>query len=352
MNISTRLNNNDSLQLAENASVILSRSYQLESFILFLEYFDIVLRCIGLLIHIVYFLLVLFVKELRKISLIYTHQINIYGLVFLLLYVCHIGDRATLMMDTHTTPVNSVVCTISEILWALVKYLRSYAILLLALFRMIAVIKPDGFKKWMKSAKAISLTIIVEYMACVALFVGTRFGFNTHYGGLLCQDGFTSARDDGIHYFVVTSLFGVALPNGLVIVSFVYTKYKFRAHVSKFSSGKGSNRAASNMGRAISSFQTEAKSFTNLNRLPTQNERLTRQYLFINVLLIISSITYVTVNFANLIPEFNTIWYQYRLVIRITSILFQNMIPIVSLYGHPKLAEIVYKMTLRKIVPK
>ena len=90
--------------------------------------FDYTIRITSLLTYSFYFLCVICIKELRVISLIYVHHINFYGLIFSILYCIYIIGKK---VDFKNESINSIFCSISEILWASLKYLRSFSILFL-----------------------------------------------------------------------------------------------------------------------------------------------------------------------------------------------------------------------------
>lgn len=51
-----------------------------------LEAVDIAFRCFALFTHVLYFSLVLAIKELKSRSLIYIHQVNLYGTVGVMIF--------------------------------------------------------------------------------------------------------------------------------------------------------------------------------------------------------------------------------------------------------------------------
>ena len=245
--------------------------------------------------------------------------------------------------------------------WATTKYFRSYSILMLAVYRLVAVIKIEWFKKWIKSIKIIICSFLVEFVICISFIIISKYSFGTTYGPVMCYDGFSENLSLGIRYFALTTVLGVVVPNVLVVFIYVYT-VKFLRRLEKKLRRERRNRNNQGKSLTIMSFKkifknpilaldqsrTETTGVSNGTtggaKKPafreTQQARLTRQFLVISVCLILSSITFTFLNITNLLPQFDTIWYYYRLMVRIATLAFQSIVPIVSLYGHPKLVEI------------
>ena len=296
-------------------------------FINLLEYADLFLRLIGLIIHLIYFYLVLRVKELRFRSLIYIHQINFYGLIFMLHYMCYVTTN-TPNLDNQL--LNAFLCEASEFVWATTKFLRSYSILLLAIFRMLAVVKIKWFTMWAKSNMIIALSIGVEYALSLSIVFVSKHLFGTTHGKFYCQDGFSDTFRKGLNYFTLTSSIGILVPNLLVIFIYVVTKRTLNRNKKRLNVAKASE---------LNNLTTE-NVFNLRLKIRSQQESLIRQLLYINLFLVLSSLSFIIVNFANLFDEFSNTWYHYRLITRIASLAFQSAVPIISLYGHPKLKKL------------
>lgn len=343
---------NSSLNVTSNITVNTTyflRTHGLQSFVNILLGLDIASRCFSLGAHLVYFAMVIFIKELRAVSLVYMHQVNFYGLLFELHFCAYIGSQNPSFQDPI---LNDVLCTISEISWSGLKYLRSYSVLLLAIFRMLAVVNSNLFRKWIKSTKWIAGCMVFQIFCCVLLTVFSKYVIKTTFGSVLCDDGFTNVFSDGIAYFILTSIFGMLIPCMLVTVLYIYTDYSIKKMASQqfnsnIKSYSGAATALANVSANISLNASQSNHNTALtsNQLATKSKfpgktHLVRQFLLINICLVISLFTFTLLNLANLIEEFSTTWYHFRLLIRISSILSQGIVPIVSLYGNPILKDL------------
>ena len=338
---------------ATNASI----DYEFRLSNVYMDNLDTALRIIGLLIHVFYLIIVLLVKELQKRSLIYIHQVNLYGFLFMFQYVCYISSNVPTFPDPWT---NDALCTLSEITWATTKYFRSYSILMLAVYRLVAVVKIEWFKKWIKSIKIIVASFVIEFTICVPFILLSKYSFMTTYGPVMCYDGYSTNLSLGIRYFALTTVLGVIIPNVLVIFIYVYTVKVLKKLEKKLRKDRKKNQGKSltvmsfkrifknQIQQVLDQSRTETTSFSTATSTAfktsafreTQQARLTRQFLVISVCLILSSMTFTFLNITNLLPQFDTIWYYYRLGVRIATLASQSIVPIVSLYGHPKLVEL------------
>ena len=125
-----------------------------DSFIIALKDVDYVVRVVSLLLFVIYFVLVLILRELRTKNLLYVHHANAIGFVFVLMYMVYFNATTP---STSNPSVNVSLCKLTEFIWGILKYLRSYSILLIALYRFVAVKYVNVFKRINKSHISIFL---------------------------------------------------------------------------------------------------------------------------------------------------------------------------------------------------
>ena len=172
-------------------------------FTIVLNQVDMVVRISACLIFISYFLMVFFMKDLRKSSLFYVHHANLVGFLFVLMYIFYFNSTQPSFDSPY---LNDLFCKMSEISWSMLKYLRTYSILLIAFQRFIAVYKSSLFKRISNSYLYFSMPIVCSWIISIILVVSTKLGFQTTYGTLYCIDGFSKDMDDQVRYLVVTTI--------------------------------------------------------------------------------------------------------------------------------------------------
>lgn len=316
-----------------------SRSQGQGESISFLNGFDGVTKICSFIIHVAYFLVVVWAKDFRHRSVLYVHHINFLGLVFCFNYVCWFGK---VKLDYNDLMLNHVLCSITELSWAFLKCLRALSTLLLAVFRAFAVFKSDLFKIWVNSYACLLLGLVTCWMIAVALVLSAKYSFSTTYGPVYCYDGFSKNLNDAFKYFILTTLLGVVLPSALVIVIYIMTN-RFLKQLEK--------RMNSMPKRHLDPIQTRRIIVKKLSRRHTVNaitldqhpklqtsehEKRLGQFFWINFFLIISSFGFLFLNAVSIYSEFTAIWQQYRVLMRIVTEFSQSIVPVISICFHPK----------------
>lgn len=170
-------------------------------FITILTYVDYVNRIVSMLIFLTYLVLVLKLKYLRHKSLLYVHHSNLTGFIFCVMYIFYFGKTSPSTSDPY---LNMIFCVMSEVIWAMLKYLRTYSVLLIALYRLMAVFYVKWFKFINSSYVFLMIPILVVWVFSGVVFLATKYGFSTTYGNLFCIDGLGPTVYHTINYLVVT----------------------------------------------------------------------------------------------------------------------------------------------------
>lgn len=159
-------------------------------------------RIIFLTVHSAYFIIVIFCSQLRKLSLIHMHHTNMIGLLTGIHYCIWIAWTAP---NTGNPVLNLVLCRISETFWALSKFARCFSILVLAIYRLIAVYRVHLFKRIVNSIKIYLIAIASVWFVSALVFFPSKYITNTVPGLIMCYDGYSTSFASSTAYFVVTS---------------------------------------------------------------------------------------------------------------------------------------------------
>jgi hypothetical protein len=299
-------------------------------------------------------------KEMRTLNLLYVHHANAVGFVFVLMYLIYFSTSAP---NSTSAYLNDLLCKITEFVWGIIKYLRSYSVLLIALYRLAAVNFIETFKLVNRSYLSITLPIIVCWIVSIALFLATKYGFNTTYGSLYCIDGYSMNMTDVVDYLIVSSLMAILVPFTLITVIYIFIKkilskngsklLKKKMTASKMSQSDGSSLAdservlrRSQVGQTQQRPSAEAmsvstavsgKSVTKRNELK-KNVRFNLQLISLNVCYIMCFAMSFILSFRYVIPDFNVKFYYFRQLLRILNVFFQATIPVVSLVFNPNIS--------------
>ena len=314
-------------------------------FVNILTYIDYVNRCVSFLFFLIYFIILIAFKEMRTLNLLYVHHANIVGFFFVLMYMIYFNVTA----PTTTDPtLFQIECTITEVIWGVLKYLRAFSVLLIALYRFSAVFCIEFFKFVNKSYVHISVPIILVWILAIVLFASTKFALNTTYGSLFCIDGFSLSTYDTVAYLIISAVFDLVVPYSAVTIIYILIKYKLNKITIK-------TRVDSKNGRVLSIVEPTLSQLVNsvviLDNMSNQvnvekrkkkkemkkNKRFSSQLIAMNICYIGCFTMSFILSFRYVIDDFNNKFYYFRQVLRIFNVLFQALVPIVSLYFNPNI---------------
>ncbi len=140
----------------------------------FLNVIDTISRVLAFLSHSLYFGFVLFVKQMHMKGLLYLHHVNLLNYVYILMFIFYIANFTPSFSDPK---LNELLCTLSEITWGLLKYLQSYSVILLSVYRVIACYKPILFKK-INRIYLLLLPMGFVWLLAVLLFLLSKYIFS------------------------------------------------------------------------------------------------------------------------------------------------------------------------------
>lgn len=235
--------------ISNTSQIVLS-----ESLVNAFKYLDAFSRYSNLCANVSYFLALLLVKRLRKFSYYHIHHINFIGLVSAILVTAWSFD----IYPTFENPIlNQVLCYISEVFWGTLKFIRAYAILVLALYRYIGVFKPKSFRFIISSYKYALLTTAFSWFVSLMIFFIAKYSIGTSYG-YKCFDGFSLNKNTLYLFFGVTHSIGILLPSGLVIIIYILIQRELNSRKKILSQYKTNDlEHESNSGLTRSNFKRD-----------------------------------------------------------------------------------------------
>lgn len=311
---------------------------------------DYTFRAICFIIHLIYFLTVLCYKELQLMSLLQMHHTNVIGLLTGLHYSIWIAWTAP---NTGNKILDNILCSLSEAFWAISKYARCYSILVLAVYRLVAVFHTNTFNKLIKSLKLAMLSIFMVWLVSGAIFGLAKFTGHTLPGIIICYDGYSPILQNSIIYYVITSTLGYILPTSLIVIVYVVIRLKLAQIGHKLDLTKR-NRVRPNVFSISASLKISNNDPTinnhknasvldpdiSLYKKRSAEKKLAQQFILINLFEIGSCVFLVMLSLTNVIVVFSTDKYYVRQLVRIGNLVCQSIIPIVSLIYSPVLKKI------------
>ena len=328
--------------------------------------FDAVLRFYSFFVHIFYFFLVCKIPELQRISLLYVHHTNVISFLFNLHYIVYYDYLHPNFADQN---LNNIICTISEVAWAMLKLLRTYSIAQIALYRLIAVFKVNIYRKMNKSKLSLVFPLIGVYLLCAIIFLATKYGFHTTYGQLYCFDGFSPVVADSIGYFAVNAVLGFIIPVVFAVLAYELIKRKLaklsaktekKKTVSTFQKsvilkGGPSKSIGSDHVNSIEAPSAGASTMIGRKSIPGESgasgspanvkhdyERqssLAKQFFIMDLCEIASSIMVVGLGMRYMMPDLNNYYNIPRFLMRSFNLLFQSFVPVAAMVYNPDICK-------------
>lgn len=314
---------------------------------------DYTFRVIFFLVHLFYFVLVALIPSLRKISLVHMHHTNLIGLLTGLHYCIWIAWTAP---STPDPVLNTVLCELAEVFWALSKFARCFSILVLAAYRLVAVYRIHWFKRIVNSVSVSLIAIAFVWLASAVVFVLAKFPTHTLPGLIYCYDGYSTSIESTIIYYVVTSLLGYFLPVFLIALAYVLIQVKLNSVGTKLRRrvslvpatakiiDKVSTMTENSLGAAGGGPTTSHTNNFMSAKKKKKEYGLARQFIIINVFEFAGCVFFVILSSCNVIVIFNTTYYFVRQLCRIANLICQTCIPVVSLVYTPIFAKLLKRI--------
>lgn len=311
----------------------------------FLTVIDIMVRILSLLVHLTYFYLVYSYKELHKKGLVYLHHTNLVNLIYCCMFMFYIGN---LSPSFQNETLNTILCTLSELAWSMLKYLQAYSIVLLSSYRVIACYNTVLFRKINRTYYIITFPIIFIWILSFTLYISTKFSFNTTYGSIYCIDGYSVHEQDEINYFISTEIFSFLIPFIIVFVLFISIYLKMTEHDEIDHSQKSSiifhipiilHR---NSRSSVFHGHEEHNHFHH-------NKGQTHQLFYINICYALSFTINMLLDLRYILNLSSGYLLIVRMCFRIASFLAHLFMPLISMYYTPFLMKKLNKNVTKKV---
>ena len=324
-----------------------------------INYMDYAVRVIALIIHLIYIYLMFRVKKFRNKSYFYMHFVIIISLLYCLHYTLYIGTGGP---SFGSLQLNLIFCYISEQVWSILRYLRAISILLLAMYRLFAVKNINLYKKMNSGQSFIFLSMFFSVIFSIMLTFIMKYILNTTYSVYFCSPGYSNIVRDMIISFVLNVIISNIIPTALNLIA--YLKIVSKLKLTKLSLDKANMIESSSvlkptnttkvtpndlsMATSIFTTATSAASVVNSNNhkanreLNVKQSRFAKQFILMNIAIVMSNFLSVMVDFMIVLatnPAFyhlDAMLWQFRPIARIFFLVFQTMIPIISILYNPE----------------
>lgn len=282
--------------------------------------------------HVAYLLLAAFVRDLRILIFI-NHAILANSFYPLSCLIFSFVDPNTI----SNVQIVRVLCSFFEIFWPFSIYSRMYAILLIAIHRYLAVFKPDLFKRMNASTLFQATPILIVWSISISLSLICKHVFSTTYSLTNCLNGFSQVWVKSLLQALFFISFSLLIPSVGIISLYAIIARKLRRVVRNLHSFKKKQpeRHPNRTNRAV-----VASFFPNTRRLVSSTRRLSRQremncanqFIMMCLTVVLANFAIATSNLRGVIPNYFTIMFYWRPVLRCLIMIMSAMLPILSVY--------------------
>ena len=293
---------------------------------------DHIVKYYGILIHLIFIIILISSKKLKTRNLLYVNHATITNSFYCIMLLIFTYDDHPKLQNED---VNNFLCSIFEISWIFSIYLRMYSILLISLYRYLAVFQINAFKKLNDSLVLLILPLVLIWSISISFPIITKNAFNTKSSYTFCLDGFSSILVNTVLYCVVNYLFMIIIPAITVILIYIKITFKLNKTKSKFRKSFKYENSSVNTIATIENNKNQASSRTS----NTKQKRFANQFILMCSSLIASSFVHAIFSLRTLINYF-VVFYYWRPVLRAYIIVVISMIPIITLYYHPNRSKL------------
>ena len=254
-------------------------------------------------VHLVYFILMLFIEELRTKPLFFINHSVVANLLYPIALLLFQFFDPSLLNDESTI---NVVCSIFEIYWPFTIYARMYSILLIAIHRYLAVFNSNLFNRINKSNRYLISLVALIWFVSISISLITKYAFSTTYSISYCLNGFSTSFVESLLYAMFYTLFAMILPSIAIVVIYILISLRLKRVAQRLSS-------------------------PSIDLGPKKNEmQFANQFIIMCSAVVLSICGNIATGLKGVIPDFFDLFYYWRFVLRCYILFFTSLIPILA----------------------
>ena len=320
---------------------------------------NIIVAIITLVLHLVYFIIVIFSDELKKRTYLYANHAIAASIFYPILMTIYLFISYPNTADPN---LNRILCTLTEIGWVFTKYIRMYSILLIALYRYLAVFYIKWYKKINDSNVLLISPLIIVWVISIFCPIVSKLIFQTDVSPSMCLDGNSQSFGMTLGYFFFNYTIMIFAPAVSILFIYVWITRKLNSMSSKFHTPTGSKTLQNGSYVIQVENHSHGKSQTTSTRVElSQNghsshkiekkkeKRFANQFLILCTFMIFTVLGFTVLQLRNIIPGYFTltVWINLRNVIRIWITINIAASPLTSIYYHPSRSKFMKRFKSR-----
>jgi hypothetical protein len=285
---------------------------------------DQISRFYSLAMHLICFSMQMASPKTRTRTYLYLNHAIFTNGFFVLLFVIYIYQSVPNYADQS---LNNILCEIASVFFIFAIYISSFSVLLIAIYRYLAVFKQNLFKKLNTSILYLTPPLLIVWIASLGLPLISKFSFQTTYAAVYCLDGNSSVYLNVIFYSMFNGFFSVLIPSAVILVIYVLILRKLISLKNKLKTDDSSTK------------NTEANSRKSLKK----EERFANQFKIMGLSVVSRGIILTYFSLKTVIPNYFLMVYL-RTILRSIVFMSFSMVPTISIYYHPFIIKILKKI--------
>ena len=298
---------------------------------------------LSLAIHVFYFILIAFSKSLQKRTLLYSNHAVVANSLYLIVSMFYIPAPNPSFANPQA---NANFCAFTEIVWIVSHYIRMYSILLIAVYRFIAVFKIAWYRKLNESIFNLLIPLVVIWAISIGFPFASKYIFQTTYSPLMCLDGYSKYLGSTLGYFFFNYTIMTFIPTVTIIVIYVLITHKLNTLSSLLNKSRttGSEQTTNATNQTTSDGQ---KTSYEVNR--RIERKFANQFLIMCTFMVLTVLGLSIFQLRNVIPDYFTVWSPNGITkcIKIWVVCNMAAIPITSIYFHPDRTKFIKRLTAK-----
>lgn len=273
---------------------------------------DQISRYYCLSINLVFIGVLITSREIRTKNLFYVNHATVVNTFYPALLFAYIFGNTPNFADEN---INTILCTISGYFREFANYIRSYSILLIAAYRYLGVFHVDIYRRVNKSTLLLLSPLGLVWFLCIIIPIIIEKSLKTHLTINLCLNGDSDSLSISIAYFIISYFMQTVLPLTLVIYAYVKIMGKLKRA-----------KKVLKLGRLINS---------------RKENRFALHFFLMCLIVVLTSFVFLVFYLNHIIPDYFVSLFYWLPVLRVLVAIGISLVPITSLYFHPKRARLV-----------
>lgn len=292
-----------------------------------------VFRYITIVVHLVFIIVLIASREIRTRNQLYVNHATVTSISYaIFVFGFMFGDT-----PNFSDPLlNTILCTLAGYFRDSINYLRPYSLLIIAIYRYLAVYNLNFFKRINRSNILLLTPIVLVWFLSILFPIILNQALNTYIEPMLCLIGNSDSTTISLLYFLITYTFLLFVPN--IITFFLYVRImiklksmKNRVNIIKSSSVPIKRVIASNEPGPMPGMNTTSHVSINYKK-----EKVFAKHFFLMCIsVILTNIGFSIFYMSHIVPNYYEALYYWLPFQRLLSSLGISLVPITSLYFHP-----------------